>query len=230
MSFKRRFSTLYLISFLCFSIASLHASEGGIEVSGAAKVSVVPDMATFSFAINTRGRILVEVKADVDKKTETLVNLCKKLGIETRKITSSEVTINPQYNFQTKSLIGFDVARNVKVSLYDLKKYNDLVNGAVDSGITTIRNITLDTQDRDKLEQRLLASALNAAKQKAIILAESAGVHLGKVQQIREAGMPMEAQTYRFRESVSAAPMAQGVFEPGEITVNTTVYVKYSIK
>ena len=228
MYFSKRLVQLLL--FLGLFIVSANAKSEGIEVTGTAKVSVVPDMATFSFAINGRGRILSDVKTEVDGNTDALVKLVKNLGVETRKITSSEVTINPQYNYQTKTLTGFDVSRNIKVILNDLENYSALINGAVKAGITTIRNIKLDIQNREELEQKLLTSALNTAKQKAMILAKGADIKLGKVLSIREAGTPIETKAYQFRESVSAAPMAQGVFEPGEISVRTSLFVKYSIE
>ena len=207
----------------------MNAEEGGVEVTGTAKESVVPDMATFSFSINGKGKVLATLKNEIDIKTADLVTLCKKTGVKTIDITSSEVSIRPEYNYQTKSFIGFNVSRNVKVILKNLDNYTDLVNGAIKSGITNISSIALDTKDREALERKALGLAIDAARKKADIMAKSAGVTLGKVIYVKEGGSPIRAENFAFREKVSSASTTQGVFEPGEISVTATVVVKYSI-
>ncbi|MFH2012865.1 MAG: SIMPL domain-containing protein [Pseudomonadota bacterium] len=230
MNFNKLPYLILVISILVFPITFSYANGGGIEVSGTAKVSVIPDIAKFSFSINDRGKLLVELKANVDKKTVALVSLCKKLGIKTKDISSSEVSITPQYNYQTKTFIGYEVYRNIKVTLNDLIKYPDLVNGAITSGITMIRSIELDTKDRSKLEIKALGSAIEEAKKKAEILAKSTGVTLGKVIYVKEGDIPIEYGTYKFKEKASGSTIAQqGAFEPGEISVSVTVFVKYDI-
>ena len=225
----------YRLLICCFAIVSIIAScsyedEAGIEVTGSAIESVVPDMATFSFSINGRGKELAALKKEIDTKTTHMVSLCKKLGVETKNITSSEVSIQPQYNYQTKSFIGYEVSRKIKVVLNNLDKYTELVNGAIDSGITTINNITLDTKDREILERKALGSAIKAAKKKAEILATSSNINSGKVIYVKEGGASIRRESYKFKQSTSSADLAQGAFEPGEISVTATVLVRYSIK
>ena len=81
---------------------------------------------TFYFFIHIQsfyritGRNLSELKTEIDRKTAALVGLCKKIGIKTKNITSAEVSIRPQYNYQTRTFLGYDVSRNVSVILKDL--------------------------------------------------------------------------------------------------------------
>ncbi|MGD8525826.1 MAG: SIMPL domain-containing protein [Thioalkalispiraceae bacterium] len=206
------------------------ASEAGIEVTGVAQVSVVPDLARFSFSINERGKVLTALKQDIDRKTADLVVLCKQLGIASKHISSSEVSIRPQYNYQTKAFIGYEVSRHVKVTLQRLEKYPELVNGAIKSGITTIGSITLDINNRQQLERSALASAMETARQKAEILAKSSALRLGKVVNVKEAGGPVRLETFRFKEKAGGVSSVQGTFEPGEISVTASVLVRYAIK
>ena len=205
------------------------ANETGIEVTGTAKESVMPDMATFSFSINGRGVGLTDLKNEIDIKSANTVSLCKRLGIKSKNISSSEVLIHPQYNFQTKSLLGYEVTRNINVVLDNLDKYTELVNGAIKSGVTTITNISLDIKDRAVLERRALGSALKVARKKAEILAISSGVGIGQVLYVKEGGGPIRLETYEFNQKASISNVATGVFEPGEISVTTTVTARYAI-
>lgn len=221
---------IYSVAIVSFIASCSYEDEAGIEVTGFAKESVVPDMATFSFSINGRGKELAALKNETDTKTADTVSLCKKLGVITNKITSSEVSIHPQYNHQTKSFIGYEVSRKIKVVLTNLDKYTELVNGAIESGITTINNITLDTKDRELLERKAIGSAVKAARKKADILATSTNINIGKVLYIKEGGAPIRHESYIFKQRAGSADLAQGAFEPGEISVSATVLVRYSIK
>lgn len=221
----------YLLMVLCLlpPAISSQAHEKGITVSATAKEKGIPDLAYFSFAIDGRGKQLGIVKKDIDKKTASLIGLFKKLGIDKKYISSSEVSIRPQYNYQTKTFMGYEVSRNVNVTLHSLENYSMLVNGAIESGITTISNISLDTKERNSLESKALISAINKAKEKANILAKSTGVKLGDVTSIRESGPQMVREEFRFNTGRSAA-LQQGAFEPGEISVTASVVVNYAIE
>lgn len=221
---------IYSFAVLILLPTYLYAAEAGIEVTGTARESVVPDKATFSFAINGRGKQLANLKAEVDQKTAATVSLCKRLGIKSKNITSSEVSIHPQYNYQTKSFLGYDVLRNLKVVLEDLNQYAPLVNGAIKAGITNISSIRLDTKNRDVLEKKALAAAVAVAKSKALEIASSSGVKLGNVIAVKEMGGPIRVESYAFRQKAAPAGVAQGAFEPGQITVTATVSVRYAIK
>lgn len=212
---------------------SSFASENGIKVVGTSEVSVAPDIAKFTLAISERGDNLPPLKREIDKKTTNIIALCKILGVETQNISSAEVSIHPQYNYQTKEFLGYEVSRIIKITLTELEKYTDLVNGSIDSGITTINSISLDITKRDELELQALEEASKSAKNKALALAESNGLSLGPVLSIDEGGIPSEQVRYLYAEKRRmAANVGQesGAFEPGEISVSATVIVKYSIK
>ena len=231
MKSKKHYQRILLTFSLIFFASFSSAAEQGITVTGKAKVSVVPDIALFSFAINGRGKELGVLKADIDKKTAALVSLSKKTGIKKKNISSSEVSIRPQYNYQTKVFTGYEVSRNIKVRLDNLDKYTELVNGAIASGITTINGVKLDISNRDELERKVLATAVKDAKKKADILAKSTGVNLGKVVSIQEGGQRIVHDSFQFREMASTQSASQqGSFEPGEIKVTTSVVVNYAIK
>lgn len=203
------------------------ANDTGIRVVGTSKISVAPDMAVFAFAIEDRGKDLKAVKQNTDDRAAKLIRLCRRMGVEAAHITSSQLAIRPQYNYQTKAFLGYEASREVNVVLNDLNRYTDLVNGAISSGITTIRNITLDTTKRDRLEDEALTAAAGAAKKKAEILAKSTGVKLGKVVAIDEGGAPVVRRVYT---AGMRTLQEKGAFEPGRITVTATVTVTYSIQ
>lgn len=206
-----------------------YANDYGIRVSGTSQLTTAPDIAHFTLAITAQGKDLPRIKNEIDLKTSKSVALAKELGIAAEKISTSEVSINPQYNYQTRDFLGYEVSRSVKLTLNELDKYSRLVDGVIESGVTTIRHISLDTSKRKQLEIAALESATADAEKKALALARSTGVRLGKVTSIEESGLP-SASPVLFRENRAVSSQASGAFEPGEITVGATVIVRYSIR
>ncbi len=229
MKIQKIFNTIAFLIVMTVFMPAI-ADGNGVQVSGTAKVSVVPDIARFSFAVNGRGKQLPGLKQDIDRKTAAVINLCKQLGVENKHISSAEVSIHPQYNHQTRELIGYNVSRDISVELHDLKRYTQLVNGAIESGITTINNIQLDIKDRDKLAAEALASAVKAARQKAESVAENAGIQLGKIKNIQETGGSFDNRRYAVKQMAMAESAVADAFEPGEISVQATVTVIYAIE
>lgn len=224
----KNYHFLFLIVLLLLPGLAI-ADTGGVRVSGKATVSVVPDMATFTFAIEGRGQKLAVVKKDIDSRTASLVQLCKSIGIATNKITATEISIRPQYNYQSKTFLGYAVSRTVNVTLTDLANYSALVSGAIDAGITTIRNIVVDTSSRDELQSQALEAAVQDARKKAQLIARGAGVKLGRVLNIIEGGMPVAAASYRLLGTEAAQTDGAAVVEPGEISITALVTVTYSL-
>ncbi len=59
---------IYLLLSMTLSISAI-ADSNGVQVSGTATVSAVPDIAQFSFAVNGRGKSLPGLKLDIDKNS-----------------------------------------------------------------------------------------------------------------------------------------------------------------
>jgi uncharacterized protein YggE len=217
------------LAFLLLLPGLAMADSRGIQVSGKAKVSVVPDMATFTFAIEGRGQELAAVKKDIDIRTAKLVRLSKSTGVDTKNITATEISIRPQYDYQNKTFIAYAVSRTVNVTLTNLDNYSALVSGAIDAGITTIRSIVVDTSRRDDLLRDALQAAVQDAREKAQIIARGADVELGRVVNIVEGGMPVEAANYRLLGAEAARVDGSAVVEPGEISITAMVTVTFSL-
>lgn len=209
---------------------------GEIHVSATATVEAKPELAVFDFLIEERGKQLKPLKNVVDRKASALVKLCKQLGIKPKDLTSAELSIEPQYHYNTNRFTGYHVSRTVTARLYDLEKYSKVIDGAVNSGITTVRNISLQLKDDENLEKQAMTRAVDSAFAKALLLAKQNRVTLGKVTSVSETGSNnYVAANYLAKQSRSrgmtgvameAAPFA---FEPGHLSVSKTVQITYAI-
>lgn len=205
-----------------------------IHVSATAEVKAKPEVVIFNFQIEKRGTALKPLKTIVDRNTAALVALCKKLGIKPKDLTAAEISIQPQYNYNTNHFTGYQVSRNITARLYDLNKYSEVINGAVNAGITTIQNVSLEMKNERELQLKALAKAVKKATSKAKLLADENGVGLGKVMQVTESGsggyqVAYEAKLQGNRDGV-VAESAPYAFEPGRLSVSSSVQMSFEIK
>lgn len=221
---------MMLLGLLGATTACTNANEQCIEVNGTAKVDIVPEMAVFSFSISERGRDLGLIKNRIDKKTARLVHLCKKFGIDAKDISAAEMAITPHYQYEQNRFIGYEVSRDVKATLYDLKKYTALIDGAIAAGISTIDNITLDTKQRGELQTKALQAALRNARQKAEIIADTSYVKLGQVRNIKEGTDAGVWPSHNYLLARGETDQKANVFEPGVISVSKSVTVVFEIQ
>ena len=220
-------SRIFTLLLLLLAPCTLLRAEG-ITVQGSASVSVPPDMATFNFSILERGPNLSRLKSSVDGRSADLIDLARALGVVNADITSAEVRIRPRYNHPEARLLGYDVSRDIRVVLKDLDRYSELVNGAIEAGISNLGNIQLDVSQRTSLQVNSLAAAMAVARRKAQIIAAEAGVTLGRVTGVSEAGLPVEMPLYQARAE-SMAMDSRSAFEPGKIVISSQVSVTYAI-
>ena len=198
------------------------------------EVKARPQLVVFDFMIEERGQLLPPLKARIDSKATALVKLCKRLGIQPKDLTSAEISIQPQYHYNSGRFTGYHVSRTITARLYDLSNYSKVVDGAVHAGITTIQNISLQMKQDNDLENRALAKAVEEGTKKAQLLASQSKVRVGKILEVTQSrpdyayqsGYEAKARLQRNDVAMEAAPYA---FEPGQLLVSKTVHLVFEI-
>ena len=228
-----RFSGRWLIALLLvvgFSSVAARAHEGGIRVVGEATATVRADIARFVFEVREIGKNATGAKQAVDDSTQQLIALCRDAGVAEDHISVSEPVTYPRYDYETERFLGYHVARTIRVRLEDLNNRVQLMDGVAQSDVAVIRGIALDTSRRAQLEIDALQSAMASARDKAVALAESAGVGLGGVIEIeaQQFGSPYDAGVipeggFARRSEENAPP-----FAPGELSISAQVIVRYA--
>jgi len=236
---------------LCFCSALVIASplpdKPHVYVEGSAEVEVMPDLMTFTLLIEKSDADLSAAKADVDSRSSLLINTCKKLGLKPDAISTTALSIFPEYTYkdQERVYIGNRVSRQVDIKLKDLSKYPQVMKALVDAKITQTINTTLSLQDEKTIEDKVLIIAMEDAKARAARLAKSQGKELGEPFSISEFNTRgNESYTLRVSRAVvgnSASDVGMGgmriakmeagePFEPGVMKATAQVYVVYLLK
>lgn len=218
-----------------FNTTSRSVNEPFI-VSGEGKVSVTPDIAKITVGIQESGGSLKQVQDSVNKKSKTLTDAIKKLGVGEDEIKTTSYSVYPQYDYTSSSqrITGYQVSTDYEIEVKDFDKVNDVIVAATSAGANVVGNIGFEVNDDTQKEklQEARDLAVKEAKEKAEGLAKSAGISLGKIINISEnqnGGIVRPVMMFDKVSNDGSAPVAPEI-QPGTTDINVTVSLSYEVR
>lgn len=217
-------------------LAGVPASADGLpavpylQVMGHGEVKVVPDMLNIALTVTQVDAKLAVARADVEKRSNAVIALAKRLGIAKPDIQAQAIYVAPEYSWQNnkREYAGQRVTRTFSLILRNLDRYPALLDGLVKAGISSVDSVTASRSDMAVLRTRALTAAMQDAAARGETLASSAHAELGKVFSITETGdnfpgpRPMMASA-----GMRGAAATSAVYEPGLVSVSADVSVVY---
>ena len=207
--------------------------EAVIAVSGSADAKAAPDQAMLVFSVM---RIEETARAALDANNKAMAAVIADLkaqGIAENDIQTRDFSIDPQYVYprddngegKPPKLTGYRVVNALSVRVRDLAKVGPVLDRAVSLGVNEGGNIQFINADPSKAIASARADAMKDAMAKARVLAEAAGVKLGRIVEISERAdrpepMPMMRMSMAKQEA-DAVPIASGE-NTFTVTVNAT--------
>lgn len=180
---KQMLCALLTVCLLLIGSASAMAAQPdvpSISVSANATIEVAPDTAVISFDVNGKGRTAAEATNAAASKMEGVRhNLlgCNILGSD---ITTASYTLYPDTDIKGK-ITGYIASNSVRIKLKDIAKLGPVIDKISAAGVDTINNISFSVSSRELYRNRLLAQAVENARQQAAVVANAGGRTLGKL-------------------------------------------------
>ena len=139
--------------------------------------------------------------------------------------------MQPRYDYRdgrAPALTGYELANSVEVTVRDLSRLAGVIDGALEAGATSLDRLEFRVDDPAPAEREARIRAMAAARARADVLAEAAGLTILGVRDILEGAamappMPMMKGA---RMSLAAADASTPV-EAGTTEVVVTVTVSY---
>lgn len=219
-----------LILFATMTYAQEVKQVPQISVNGEGKVKVTPDQATIVATVETKGNDAKTIKKENDKKIEAVLKFIKKMNIAESDFRTQRVSLNPQYDYDKKKS-NYNATQTIEISLKDLNKYDELMEGLVNEGINRIDNVTFESSKIKQYESEARKLAIQDAKVKAEDYVSVLGQKVGKALLISDNSQiyrpqPMYMAAMRKTEmSDSAAP--RETLAVGEIEITSNVSVSF---
>lgn len=222
-----------------------------ISVSGEGKITATPDLATVDIGVMTQGSTAADVTSQNNSKINKVIAFVKAQGIADADISTSQLSLQPQESYPSMApmvpggvptpnvptISGYEGNQTITVKVHGVDKdtsvLNKVLDGAVTNGANEINDVSLSVQDPSSLQQQAQVKAIADAKQKAQVLAQEAGLSLGKVVNVSETQPAMfSPMPYALNSAMSAggtAAVAPNV-QTGSQEIDETMTVTYEVK
>ncbi len=205
-----------------------------VSVEGEAEVFLTPDRASVSIGVETEGKDVVTIKKDNDRRVRAIFDALKKIGIDQKDIMTSDLQIQPQYNWKQdgrRELIKYQMRNVVNITVRDLAKLEDVINASVAEGSNLLDNVSFSVADSKSVRDSLRINAAKNAKAKAEALAGAVGARVSKVLTISEHGgyQPPTPMYKAMRSMTAEADMGTPV-SAGQLSMRITVNATFEIE
>ena len=238
---------LVLVVLLCAWQSPSAQSDLGethlITVTGAAEIRVVPDEVVLVLGVETWDKALKVAKSENDQRVQQALTLIQDYGIAPQHIKTDYINIQPG-DWGLEKRDGYWVRKTIVVTLRDLSKFEDLLTGALDAGVTHVHTVQVHTTALREHKDQARALAIHAAQEKADALAGELGQRVQEPFTIREDQSGWWYGSGAWWGSRWGNAMAQNVVQevngysltadssiaPGQITVNARVTVSFAFE
>ena len=206
-----------------------------ISVTGFGEVAATPDIAHVTIGVRT---VAETARAALSENSTTMAGVLDAMrgtGIADRDIRTTNVSLHPRWGTEmtengsrVQVLTGYEATNLLRVTCRDLSKLGELLDTLVGAGANDMRGISFDVDDRVKLMDEARAIAVRNARANAELYAREAGVSLGDVLSISEAGVLTPTHNNRaMAEMAVAAPVP---IAGGEQTISASISVTFAIE
>lgn len=213
---------------------------GSVSVTGNSEFTVSPDKVELYARIETKDFAAKDAKDKNAEISDKVIAALKRAGVKSDDIETASFSLSPEYEWnytlEKSEFKGYTVQHSLKITTDDLDKAGDLIDVAVDAGANGVDNIIfkLKPETEKKVKDEAMVKAATAAKEKAIALAGTLGIKLGKVTYISESNYYYEPYNYRTDYSMMTKEMSGGApatqIEPQKLQISAQVSVNFEIE
>ncbi|SLM64699.1 MULTISPECIES: oxidative stress defense protein [Dickeya] len=159
-----------------------------IVTSGTASVEAIPDVAQLVIEVSVSSKDAADAKKQVDERVAQYFTFLDKSGIDKKDINAANLRTQPEYDYLkngSAALKGYRAVRQVAVTVRQLDKLNELLDGALKSGLNEIHTVELGVSNPEVYRDQARKKAIEQATQQAQSLANGFSTTLGPIYSIR---------------------------------------------
>ncbi|HEU4451251.1 MAG TPA: SIMPL domain-containing protein [Gaiellaceae bacterium] len=203
------------------------AAAEGITVVGTGTARAVPDVAEWSFGVQTTGEAAAGALADNSQAMERVVAALRDAGIADDDLRTEQVAVYPRTSDDGRTIAGYDASNTVRATIRSLDRAGAIVDAAVAAGANQVYGPTLTLSDGKAQYAAAVEAAFDDARARAEAIAAKAGLTLGAPVAIVEgAGGGAPALDRLAAVEAAAADVA---VQPGTQEVAATLAVTFAV-
>jgi uncharacterized protein YggE len=211
-------------------IMPYNANPRTLSLSGTGKVTIKANQAIIILGVYTEGKSADYAEQENALRMTDVMNSLKALGIPDTDMQTISYTINPEYDYDLKMTVGYQVTNTLQITVDDLTKVGSIIDKTSTAGANTISSVTFTVSDAEFAKYKLQAYSLAVsdvqAKEKAIT--DGFGITVAGIQSINENYyFPMYQNVYTTMDSKSAGVVPSTPIVSGTLDISITLNVVY---
>ncbi len=155
-------------------------NDNRIAVSAGAIMEVAPDMAYINFTAKGEGNTAAEAVNAAAKQMEAARRSLLGLNIVGQDVATINYYTNAVFDAKGKRT-GYAAENIVRVTVKDITKVGAVIDKITGAGVSEVSSIAFTLQDKNLYRSRLLAQAVENARQQAAVVANAGGRTLGNL-------------------------------------------------
>ena len=203
---------------------------GTIVVTTTGRVAVQPDVADLRLGVSISRETVAEARSEAATTMTAILGAIRAAGVRDLDIRTSMLGLQPRYDYREGKpprLVGYELSTTVEVTVRDLGRVGDVVDGSLHAGATSLDGLSFRLDDPTEPERAARVAAVTEARARAEILAAAAGVGITGVLEIVEGGgSTMPFPRGKAERMMMAADVATPV-ESGSTEIAVTVTVTF---
>lgn len=231
------------------TFSAFHDDASRIQVQAQAQLAVSPDMATLDARLwehtpalaqsggeQTDPQALNEARQRLEKRTAQLIRTLEKTGLTGEAISAGSLAVRPDYiqrpasqGETSETLVRTQLERPIRLRIDNLARLPTILDALTRAGVNALDGITYDLRDRDAATDQALTRALEQARRKAQLIADTLGVELGQVLNVQETNAPVFVPRAMAMHADARESQAAAEYRPGEIRIDAGVSMSWSI-
>jgi uncharacterized protein YggE len=211
----------------CPPLVGVPGAANTVTVTGTGTVTSQPDEAVLGLGVRTQASGAADaLKENATRMTAVMKGL-QDLGIKSGDISTTSVTLYPNYSNDGSSITSYAAENDISVTLHDLSLVGRAIDEAVAAGANVENGVTFQMSDANAGLTDALRQAVADARTQAAALADAAGAKLGAVVSITEGGpvSPIPYGTFGPQAGGASTPV-----NPGPVQVQVSVTVVWALQ
>lgn len=232
---RSRVPALLLIAVLTLAATARAAADDAtpsITVAGSGRVQATPDLAHVAAGVVTEAAQAAEAVRANSAATQKVLAALDAAGIERKFVQTSRFDVSPVYADsgsarpgRMPAITGYRAANQVSVEVRGVDRVGAVIDALVTAGANELGGVSFGIAEPAPLLDEARRQAIVDARRRAEVYAKQAGVGLGRVLRIEEAGGGPGPGPVAYRMEAAAAPP----IAPGQVDLEANVSVTWSL-
>ncbi|WP_026452280.1 SIMPL domain-containing protein [Aequorivita capsosiphonis] len=220
-------TTLLILAITTTTMMAQNTPTPTVDVTGEGIVRVVPDEVTINIRVENTGENTKSLKEQNDATINDVLKFLKKMNIEDKDVRTEYMNLTKNYDYNSKTYT-FAANQSLSVKLRDLKKYEQVMKGLVDTGINRIDGVDFSSTNKAALESQARKKAIENAQMKAKEYAGVLNQSVGKAVSISEfSNTPTPRPMYKMAAMSDSSGSGDQSIALGEMEIKSTVNVSF---